>query len=285
MSTEQTTATIDQQAQAARLEAYQQRADPAIALISSFYLVLLLIPRVAITSYESSVAITVLDVIFWSIITADVAYRVWLSPPGQNRNWLIAGLVLLLSGPFVFLAIGPGTRFLIRIALISVVALRASASIRYFFRLRSIIYIIAAVVLITVVFGVMITVTEQDAKGSNIKSLGTGIWWSVVTVSTVGYGDTYPVTNAGRMIATGLMVFGVAMFSILTATLASAFATRSSADDARQIDELMERLARIEENQQNAQLARRSRSPSRPRRRTPSPRAGGNPNEEASPPQ
>ena len=78
MSTVQTIGNDQWDDRARRLAWYRARADPAMAVISSFYLVLLLIPRVAITSYESSVAITALDVVFWTIITADIAYRLWL---------------------------------------------------------------------------------------------------------------------------------------------------------------------------------------------------------------
>lgn len=265
--------TFEQRQREGKLLAYRERADPAMALISSFYLVLLLIPRMAITSPVSSVTITLFDVIFWTILTGDVAYRLWLTTDRRERRILLLALVLLLTGPFVFLTIAPDTRFLIRIALISVVALRASSSVRYFFRLRSILYIVAAVVLITVVFGVMITVLESNAPRSNITSLSTGIWWSVVTVSTVGYGDTYPVTNAGRVIATGLMFFGVAMFSILTAALANAFANRDGSQNERQLTDLCDRLGRIE--QQQGTPTRRSRAPQRPRRRTPPPQVGG----------
>ena len=186
-----------------------------------------------------------------------------------------AALVLLLSGPFVFLAIPLDARYLIRLALIAVVSLRAFNSVRYFFRLRSILYIIAAVAMMVVVFGVVMTFTDRDAPKSNITSLGTGLWWAVVTVSTVGYGDAYPVTDTGRVIATGLMVFGVAMFSILTATLANSFARTAGESTADQFAALHERLERIEQNQQAVHPVRRTRAPSRPPRKTPPPTAGG----------
>lgn len=274
MSTVETTKQLERDERVGRLEAYRLRADPAIALISSFYLVLLLIPRVVITSWESNLSITILDVVFWMIITADVAYRAWLTTDRRRRMVLFVGLALLLTGPFVFLTIPLQTRYLIRLALIAVVSLRAINSVRYFFRLRSILYIISAVVLMVVVFGVVITFTERDASKSNITSLGSGIWWAAETVSTVGYGDTYPVTNTGRVIATGLMFFGVVMFSILTATLASSFARQNDANTAGQFATLHERLERIERNQRRASQTRRTRAPHRPARKTPPPTTG-----------
>ena len=276
MSTAETTRQIQQEERAGRLEAYRLRADPAIALISSFYLVLLLIPRAIITSWDSNLSITILDVVFWTIITGDVAYRAWLTTDRRNRLALLVALVLLLTGPFVFLTIPVETRYLIRLALISVVSLRAFNSVRYFFRLRSIIYIVSAVVMMVVVFGVVITFTERDAPKSNISSLGSGIWWAAETVSTVGYGDTYPVTNTGRVIATGLMFFGVVMFSILTATLASSFARRNDESTAGQFASLHERLERIEQHQLK-RPTRRTRAPRRPSRKTPKPTSAAPP--------
>lgn len=277
MSTVETAEQMQREARAARLHAYRLKADPAIALISSFYLVLLLIPRVIITSWQSDYAITLLDVIFWSIITLDIAYRAWLTTDRRSRAVLLGGLALLLTGPFVFLAISVDTRLLIRLALIAVVSLRAINSVRYFFRLRSILYIVSAVLLMVVVFGVVMTFTERDAPHSNITTLSSGLWWAVVTVSTVGYGDTYPVTDTGRVIATALMIFGVAMFSILTATLANSFARRQSEGLPDQFDSLRERLERIERNQVAGRPVRRTRAPNRPPRRTPPPAIGAEP--------
>ncbi len=258
-----------------RLEAYRLTADPLIALIGAFYLVLLLIPHTVITSWNSSTVIMLLDVIFWTVITCDIAYRIWLAPSFRQRLSSLVMLALLLTGPFVFLAIREGARDLIRIALIAVVSLRAIESVRYFFRLRSILYIVSAVVLITVVAAVLVTSVESDAPHATITSLGMGVWWAVVTISTVGYGDTYPVTDAGRVVGAGLMFFGVAMFSILTATLAHSFAKREEQSPTGELAALHERLERIEQNQLRRQPARRTRVPRRPHRRTAPPHIGG----------
>ncbi len=258
-----------------RLEAYRRKADPLVALIGAFYLVLLLIPHAVITSWNSSAVITALDIVFWTIITFDVGFRCWLASTYRQRLPLLLALVILLSGLFIFLSITTEARLLIRMALIAVVSLRAIHSVAYFFRLRSIIYIVAAVVLIVIVFGVAMVAVERNAPHANITSLGLGLWWAVVTVSTVGYGDTFPVTNAGRVIGTGLMFFGVAMFSILTATLAHSFAMREEEGPTGEFAALQERLERIEQNQQRMRPVRRTRSPRRPPRTMTPPRSGG----------
>lgn len=62
---------------------------------------------------------------------------------------------------------------------------------------------------------------ERYAEGSNIQTFSEAFWWSLVSVTTVGYGDHFPVTDAGRATATFLMFIGIGLFSALTALLAA----------------------------------------------------------------
>jgi len=62
---------------------------------------------------------------------------------------------------------------------------------------------------------------EQDASGANITSFGDALWWSLASITTVGYGDRYPVTDEGRLVATFLMIIGIGLFGSLTALLAA----------------------------------------------------------------
>jgi voltage-gated potassium channel len=66
-----------------------------------------------------------------------------------------------------------------------------------------------------------ITQTERGVPESPIQNLGDGFWWALVTMATVGYGDMYPVTLAGRLIAVGVTIGGIALLGVVTATLAS----------------------------------------------------------------
>lgn len=72
--------------------------------------------------------------------------------------------------------------------------------------------------------GILLCETTANA---NIRSAGDAVWWSVTTVTTVGYGDRYPVTAEGRMLAIGLMFAGVGMFGAFSGLIASAFLGRS----------------------------------------------------------
>lgn len=62
---------------------------------------------------------------------------------------------------------------------------------------------------------------ERFAPGGHIKTPSDALWWALVTVTTIGYGDMYPVTTEGRLVAGVLIVFGIAMISALTASFAA----------------------------------------------------------------
>lgn len=64
---------------------------------------------------------------------------------------------------------------------------------------------------------------EQNAEGANITTASDALWYTIVTISTVGYGDQYPVTNAGRLIGSGIIIIGVGIFGTFTGYLANAF--------------------------------------------------------------
>jgi voltage-gated potassium channel len=70
---------------------------------------------------------------------------------------------------------------------------------------------------------------ERASPDANIQTFGEAIWWAFVTITTVGYGDYYPVTTAGRMVAVLLMAGGVAVLSVVTATLSSWIIDRAAA--------------------------------------------------------
>jgi len=78
----------------------------------------------------------------------------------------------------------------------------------------------AAVVMI-VIMGAAILDIERNAVGSNIRTPMDALWWGLVTITTIGYGDKFPVTTEGRLVAAVLIIFGVAMISTLTASFAA----------------------------------------------------------------
>jgi voltage-gated potassium channel len=67
-------------------------------------------------------------------------------------------------------------------------------------------------------------------EGSNIKNFGDGLWWAMTTVTTVGYGDKFPVTTEGRFLAVALMIMGISLVGVITASVAAWFVKISDAE-------------------------------------------------------
>lgn len=79
---------------------------------------------------------------------------------------------------------------------------------------------------------VQITITERDVEGSNIQSFSDGLWWAVTTVTTVGYGDAFPITTEGRLLAIVLMLTGISLMGVITASVAAWFVKMNQQEDA-----------------------------------------------------
>jgi voltage-gated potassium channel len=104
---------------------------------------------------------------------------------------------------------------------------------------------------ITILAGLLMTVL--DHKG--FPSVGSGLWWAVQTVTTVGYGDHVPTTVAGRLVAALVMLLGIGFVTVITASITGSFVARSrreqssgnnNAPTAEQLKQIDERLERIE---------------------------------------
>lgn len=77
--------------------------------------------------------------------------------------------------------------------------------------------------ILLIIFSSIAILQVENAPNSNIQTAEDAIWWSYVTITTVGYGDKFPVTTEGRIIATILMTAGVGLFGTFTAYIASIF--------------------------------------------------------------
>jgi voltage-gated potassium channel len=99
---------------------------------------------------------------------------------------------------------------------------------------------------------------EAGAPGATIRTGGDALWWALTTVTTVGYGDTYPVTAAGRSIAAVMMVVGIALFGSMSALLTSRLIlpreAKEHADEMKEISKLREEIRGLRD-----ELARRDR--------------------------
>ena len=105
--------------------------------------------------------------------------------------------------------------------------------------------------------GSLIVAVEADDPSANITTAGDGVWWAFVTITTVGYGDQFPVTESGRLVGMLTMMLGVGVFGVLTGFLANAFIppkeetradgaiTEEASSDIHEFKRLLEEQERI----------------------------------------
>ena len=166
-----------------------------------------------LTPAEAIVPNVVMNVI-WTMFAVDYVVCLVLARP--RGRWFVTHLHELL---IVVLPVIRPLRLLRLVFLFGIL----QRTVGVFFRGRILVYLVSSSLLLVLITGLAMLDVEQDAPGSNIVDFGDAIWWAFETITTVGYGDFYPVTVPGRFIAVGLMVAGVAMLGTVTATFASWF--------------------------------------------------------------
>lgn len=108
---------------------------------------------------------------------------------------------------------------------------------------------------------VAILQVETDPR-SMIKTADDAVWWTLCTISTVGYGDLYPITRAGRVVASLLLVLGVGIFGALAGILAGWFTGETSQDRDRDLHRLAEEIASLRRSVDTLQSRTRAAAPS-----------------------
>jgi voltage-gated potassium channel len=98
-------------------------------------------------------------------------------------------------------------------------------------------YLAAATVVLALVAGLLMIVVDR----SNFPNYGLAVWWAIVTLATVGYGDVVPTTPLRRLVGSGVIILGVTFLAFLTATVTSLFV--SSDQEAARERELAQREA------------------------------------------
>ena len=211
-----------------RREALQEEVGPSyelfIVAVSSLSLVNIVIFVGPFNPNTKEIA-AIVDLFLSAILIVDFFGRLWLADPWQDYFFGRRGyLDLLGSLPLPIIRVFRVVRVYRGINRVSEMGGRKLA--RQLIRERAQAALLAAsflVILVLEVGSMLVVVAEHDAPGANITTGGDALWWAVVTIATVGYGDKYPVTAAGRLIGVVMIVVGVGLFGIFTGYLARAF--------------------------------------------------------------
>ncbi|GAA1238436.1 potassium channel family protein [Prauserella halophila] len=170
--------------------------------------------------------------VVWGVFAADYLIRLALSR--RRGRFVLRNLFDL-----VVIAV-PMLRQLRVLRLVTVLILinrRVQARVRG----QVVAYVTGATVLVGVSAALAVLEVERYAPDSTITSFGDALWWTMTTITTVGYGDYSPVTGEGKLIATGLMLAGIALLGVVTGSIASWFVEKfggmeESEKQARQAD-------------------------------------------------
>ncbi|GAB3439060.1 potassium channel family protein [Phycicoccus ginsengisoli] len=190
----------------------------------------------------AAVACTAVTWLVWVLFLLDLVLRVSWSQRRAAflwRNWVdVVTLAVPMLRPLRVLRV---------VVALSVITRRGQP----FARGRVVASVAASVAVVALVASLAVLDAERGAKGATITSFGDATWWAATTVTTVGYGDRYPVTAQGRLVAVALMVTGIALLGVVTAAIASWFVEKvgevQAAEDrtAVQVAELAEQVAQL----------------------------------------
>lgn len=170
-------------------------------------------------------------------------------PPGLARGLVLFGIVLwvvFVVDYLVRVALARDRRRFVRrhlwdLAVITLPMLRPLRALRALavlgflnrhsgaaFRGRVIAYVVGAVILAVGIAALAVLDSERQGQNPNITTFGDALWWGTTTITTVGYGDRYPTTGAGRLVGFALMLAGIALLGVVTASVASWFIEKIS---------------------------------------------------------
>ena len=195
-----------------KLQRWERHAEWPLAAAAVIFLVLFSRQVLAQPQGREAHIVWAVDWAIWGLFVVDYVVRLCLA---DNRwHWFLRHL---LDFAIVTLPLLRPLRLLRLLVLIEVL----QKAIGDAFRGRIVAYTVSGVVLLIYTASLAVFDKERYLHGATINSFGKAVWWSITTVTTVGYGDVYPVTNTGRVIAVLLMIGGISLVGVVTAALAS----------------------------------------------------------------
>ncbi|WP_311655298.1 potassium channel family protein [Rothia mucilaginosa] len=228
------------------LAAWEERSSRPMFVASVLYLLAFAAPIMSTRIQEPYDGyLNILQLILWGLFAADYCIRLYLAP---RRLYFITHNLMNLA-----IVLLPAWR------IVSFLAMIHLTTNRQYKRLSELgVKLFGYTAIFIIMFALAIYSVESSEPGAMIRDLPTAYWWTFTTLATVGYGDVYPITGIGRVIAVVVMLYGVGMVAVATGALASWIiekiggreeqeypATKADVDDLRQeISELRALLAR-----------------------------------------
>ncbi len=195
------------------------------------------------------------------ILFVDFCYRISTTSSKAGYFFKRFGWAdLLASLPFPQVKVLRLFRLIRVVRLLRALGIRAVVDSLVKDRAGSALYVLLLIAIFVLEFGSLgMLRLEDDVAGANIVTASDALWYVIATMSTVGYGDTFPVSNAGRVMGSMIIVIGVAIFGTLSGYLANLFLSprRASASELSTHDELRQQVDQLKAllEQQNQTVA------------------------------
>jgi voltage-gated potassium channel len=194
------------------LETYKKRALWPLAILSLIFAVAFVASSFRLEfATNNNHIFRKLDDALWVVFAIDYFIMLFLSP--KKWKFIRTHVLDLILVAFPFFRI-------LRVLRLVVLIARVAQTFRAKFYLTLPYYAVGAGSLLVILGSAAIYDIEYGQPGAQIKSPADALWWAVVTVTTVGYGDVYPVTHLGRLLGTGMILCGVALVGTITASFA-----------------------------------------------------------------
>ena len=179
-----------------------------------------------------------------AVFLVDFLVHLWLAP-SKRAFWKMGWLDLLSSIPEIGWLRWARVFRIFRIFR----TLRSVSAVYHHFaaeRVRGAFVMVALMLMIAVLLAtIAVLELERGVVGSNIHTAGDALWWAFATITTIGYGDRYTVTVAGRIVAVVLVVFGLSFFGTFTAYVASFFLEKTQMKEESEIHHLIQEVRRL----------------------------------------
>jgi voltage-gated potassium channel len=232
------------------LRRFEQYIELPMLVLSLAIIPLLVIPLVIHLSRPALDAFLALDWAIWAAFVVEYLVRLYLAPARLQffRRNLFDLLIVAL--PFLRpLRIVRSARALRILRASRAVAFlgRAGQSAREIVTRHKLHYVLMVGIAIVFLGAVLTREFERGAPDATIKSFSDALWWAISTAGTLGAADKGPVTAAGRGVSVALMMFGLGVFGLIAASIASFFVREEEEEEVDpKLDEALQRLARIE---------------------------------------
>lgn len=225
-----------------------------LTILALVWLPILILPIVMHLTPGVATVFEAVDYFVWAAFALEYGVKLYLTP--LRRHYVTHHLVELAVVALPLLRPLRALRLLriFNIARAGLILTNALRRLRGMLTHHGLHYVLLVVLAVIVVCAALELGFEQDSRGSTIQNFGDALWWAIVTVTTVGYGDKYPASAGGRGVAVVLMVVGIGLIGFLTATVASFFIGEAANEEKAA---LAQRLDRIE-GMLGQVLARRS---------------------------